>query len=157
MKDIFSCCMSCKEFELIHHNRSNAFDYCTPDCSKSLSLTISWVTSHYASSHCLIALWMLQYHSIMYVLYVYNVSRLILHSHRASFTSQLFLFVSPRLENPQTILSPWERPWKIHGNWMGCRTPNSLENVHATFSWLIILKCSGWLTMSTLNYAHYTS
>ena len=93
-----------------------------------------------------------------------NVSRLILlTSVRASLTFQLRLFVSPRVEDPPTLIEVSEKgPGKIHGkpdmrNLWDAECPNTLENVCATFSRIIILKCSGWLTMSTVNSAYYTS
>lgn len=38
-----------------------------------------------------------------------------------------------------------------------CRVPETLENACSTFSWLIMLKCGGWPTVSVVNYAHSTS
>lgn len=107
----------------------------------------------------------LYYSTTTLCMHVCYVSRLISLSHRASLTSQLCLFVSPWVGGgvPKPYSNPaWEKAleknsWKPTWESVGRRTSNTLENVRAIFSCLIILKCSGWLRTSTVNYAHYTS
>lgn len=115
--------------------------------------------SHHITSYCLLVLTALQYHGIMRACLLcfparFTLTRSIFHLPAASICLPLSGGSPARIEALGKALENSRKPT---GESVGCRAPNTLENVRATFSRLIILKCSGWLTMSTVNYAHYTS
>ena len=88
------------------------------------------------------------------------------HSHIEHLSHPSCVYLSP-LEWGGGVPKPYSNPawekaleknsWTPTWESVGRRTSNTLENVRAIFSCLIILKCSGWLRTSTVNYAHYTS